>query len=82
MGRGTIRDAPALPKPNKRRSRATLCAMGARPRISSKRLDDRWTETSLINLVYRKDALTERAPAVIDCLRKYSHADNVIRPFG
>jgi len=45
-------------------------------------VDDSWTRSSL-NLVYLKDTLRERIPAAfIDCLRRHSISDNVIRQFG
>jgi DNA-binding transcriptional LysR family regulator len=44
-------------------------------------VDERWTETSL-NLVYHKDALSQRASAAfIACLRRHSSSANVVRPF-
>jgi len=43
---------------------------------------DRWTESSL-NLVFYKDILGERVPAsFIECLRRHSATQNVIRQFG
>jgi DNA-binding transcriptional LysR family regulator len=44
--------------------------------------DESWTESSL-NLVYRKDILADRVPSsFIECLRRFSRAANVVRPFG
>jgi DNA-binding transcriptional LysR family regulator len=41
--------------------------------------NDRWTESSL-NLVYHKDILAERVPAVfIDCLRRHVRAAHLVR---